>query len=97
MEGSERTRRRAGRKYRFAGGPGLAGMPGMRAAVFSALTCIVLAIPGFTLAQSAGVIRPKVVVVTMFEAGADTGDQPGEFQFWVEREKLNRVWPFPQG
>lgn len=39
----------------------------------------------------------KVVVVTMFERGADTGDQPGEFQYWVEREKLDRVLPFPQG
>ena len=72
-------------------------MPGMKAAVFSALVGIVLVSPVLTLAQGAGVIRPKVVVVTMFEAGADTGDQPGEFQFWVEREKLNRVWPFPQG
>jgi purine nucleoside permease len=72
-------------------------MPGMKAAVFSALVGIVLVSPVLTLAQGAGVIRPKVVVVTMFEAGADTGDRPGEFQFWVEREKLNRVWPFPQG
>ena len=47
--------------------------------------------------SAAEIIRPKVVVVTMFEAGEDTGDQPGEFQFWVEREKLTRVWPFPQG
>lgn len=36
----------------------------------------------------------KVVIVTMFERGADTGDQPGEFQFWVEREKLDRVYKF---
>ncbi|MSU51130.1 MAG: purine nucleoside permease [Opitutus sp.] len=46
---------------------------------------------------AAEVIRPKVVVVTMFEVGQDVGDAPGEFQFWVEREKLTRVWPFPQG
>lgn len=72
-------------------------MPGMRAAVFSVLAGIVLATPVLTLAQGAGVIRPKVVVVTMFEAGDDTGDRPGEFQFWVEREKLTRAWPFPQG
>src|SRR5579883_3069202 len=39
----------------------------------------------------------KVVVVTMFERGADTGDEPGEFQTWVEREKLDRVLPFHQG
>ncbi len=46
---------------------------------------------------AADVLRPKVVVVTMFEAGADTGDRPGEFQYWVEREKLTQVLPFPQG
>ncbi len=37
---------------------------------------------------SAEPIRPKVIVVATFEVGADTGDVPGEFQFWVEREKL---------
>lgn len=46
---------------------------------------------------SAEVLRPKVVVVTMFEIGADTGDAPGEFQLWVEREKLDRTFPFPAG
>jgi purine nucleoside permease len=42
-------------------------------------------------------VRVKVVVVAMFEAGEDTGDTPGEFQYWVEREKLVRTWDFPQG
>ena len=42
-------------------------------------------------------IPVKVVVVAMFERGADTGDEPGEYQYWVEREKLDRVIPFPQG
>ena len=42
-------------------------------------------------------IAVKVVVVTMFERGADTGDEPGEFQYWVERNKLDRVIRFPQG
>ena len=46
---------------------------------------------------SAQRIPVKVVVVTMFERGEDTGDQPGEFQFWVEREKLDRILPFPAG
>jgi len=32
----------------------------------------------------------KVVVVSTFESGKDTGDKPGEFQFWVEREKLDQ-------
>jgi len=48
-------------------------------------------------AAAEGPIPVKVVVVTMFERGADTGDEPGEFQFWVERNKLDRVLPFPQG
>jgi purine nucleoside permease len=42
-------------------------------------------------------IPVKVVVVTMFERGADTGDEPGELQYWVERNHLDRVLPFPQG
>ncbi len=41
-------------------------------------------------------IEIKVVVVAMFEQGADTGDTPGEFQYWVEREHLDTVLPFPQ-
>src|SRR4051812_10444310 len=42
-------------------------------------------------------IPVKVVVVAMFERGADTGDQPGELQYWVERNHLDRVIPFRQG
>src|SRR5580692_4417399 len=38
----------------------------------------------------------KVVIVTMFEVGADTGDRPGELQYWVERNHLDTVFPFPQ-
>jgi purine nucleoside permease len=52
------------------------------------------------LALSAAAAEPinvKVVVVAMFEPGDDTGDRPGEFQLWVEREKLDVVHPFPQG
>src|SRR6202021_1852377 len=39
----------------------------------------------------------KVVVVTAFEIGDDTGDTPGEFQNWVEQLPLSEVLPFPQG
>ena len=39
----------------------------------------------------------RVVIVTTFELGNDTGDVPGEFQFWVEREPLGEVLPFPGG
>lgn len=42
-------------------------------------------------------IEIKVVVINMFEIGADTGDAPGEYQYWVEREHLDTVFPFPQG
>jgi purine nucleoside permease len=38
-------------------------------------------------------IPVKVVVLSMFEQGADTGDAPGEYQLWVEREHLDRVIP----
>jgi len=69
----------------------------MRVDLFSALAGLLLVASVVTVGQGAEVIRPKVVVVAMFEAGDDTGDRPGEFQFWVEREKLTRVWPFPQG
>src|SRR5690242_1552841 len=50
-----------------------------------------------SLARAAPPIPVKVVVVTMFERGADKGDQPGELQFWVERNHLDRVIAFPQG
>jgi purine nucleoside permease len=40
-------------------------------------------------------IRPKVIIVATFEIGADTGDKPGEFQFWVEREKLTHTMTVP--
>ena len=42
-------------------------------------------------------ISVKVVVVTMYEVGADTGDTPGELQYWVERDHLDRVYPLPAG
>jgi purine nucleoside permease len=39
----------------------------------------------------------RAVIVTTFEIGADTGDAPGEFQLWVEREHLDQVVAFPGG
>ncbi|HUD64117.1 MAG TPA: purine nucleoside permease [Candidatus Sulfotelmatobacter sp.] len=52
------------------------------------------------LAQSATAAQPirvKVVILTMFERGEDTGDVPGEFQLWVERKHLNQVYELPAG
>ncbi len=40
-------------------------------------------------------IQVKVVVVAMFESGADTGDQPGELQYWVERDHLDHIYQLP--
>ncbi len=42
-------------------------------------------------------IEIRVVVVTTFEVGNDTGDAAGEFQSWVERYPLSENLPFPQG
>jgi purine nucleoside permease len=48
-------------------------------------------------ALAAPPIPVKVVVIALFEPGADTGDTPGEYQDWVEREHLDHVYAFPQG
>src|SRR5712692_6689929 len=63
----------------------------------TAFLCILASLAMACAATEDKPIPVKVVVVTMFERGADTGDEPGEFQYWVEREKLDRVFSFPQG
>lgn len=42
-------------------------------------------------------VAVKVVVVAMFERGEDSGDTPGEYQYWVEREHLDEIFPMPAG
>ena len=54
-----------------------------------------LALISLAALPAAEVFRPKVVVVTMFEIGEPKGDRPGELQFWVEREGLDRVVTVP--
>lgn len=56
---------------------------------------VALAIPLTSWAQEP--IPVKVVVLAMFEMGEVTGDRPGELQFWVERENLSNIYPFPMG
>jgi purine nucleoside permease len=46
---------------------------------------------------SSAPIHIKIVVVAMFERGEDTGDTPGEYQLWVEREHLDQIIPLPAG
>lgn len=65
--------------------------PGLR--LLSSLVLIMLA-AGSAAAQQHPIVV-KVVVVTMFEVGADTGDKPGELQYWVERDHLDRTYPMP--
>jgi len=38
---------------------------------------------------------PKVMILATFEDGADTGDAPGELQYWVEREHLTKKIDLP--
>ena len=66
------------------------------------LTLAMLAICGRCLSAQTAVrsgapIKIKVVVVAMFERGEDTGDTPGEFQLWVEREHLDEILSLPAG
>lgn len=48
-------------------------------------------------APPANPVQIKVVVVSMFERGEDTGDAPGEYQLWVEREHLDQILPLDAG
>jgi purine nucleoside permease len=60
--------------------------------------CAVLFCAGMLWAPTAPAIKPivvKVVVITAFERGEDSGDAPGEFQLWVEREHLGQVFELP--
>jgi purine nucleoside permease len=57
-------------------------------------------LPLLISAQTTSASKPiqiKVVVVAMFERGEDTGDIPGEYQLWVEREHLDQILPLLAG
>jgi purine nucleoside permease len=54
----------------------------------------------FAACASAKTVHPiavKVVVIAMFEVGNDTGDAPGELQYWVERDHLDQIYPLRAG
>jgi purine nucleoside permease len=40
-------------------------------------------------------VQVPVMVIATFEAGKDTGDLPGELQFWVERQHLDQAIQVP--
>src|ERR1700678_2702261 len=67
----------------------------MSTRLLTLLVCILSAASAFAAVPAP--IPVKVVVIALFEAGADQGDAPGEYQNWVERDHLDHVFPFPQG
>jgi purine nucleoside permease len=59
------------------------------------LLLLVPALLGAAARLGADPIPVKVAVVVTFEVGADRGDKPGEFQFWVERENWSQKIDVP--
>ncbi len=59
------------------------------------LRLVVAALLVSTFRLGADPIPVKVAVVVTFEVGADRGDTPGEFQFWVERENWTQTITVP--
>ena len=57
--------------------------------------CLLFVLLSVAALSAADLIRPKVIIVATFEVGADTGDKPGEFQYWAEREKLTGTITVP--
>jgi purine nucleoside permease len=60
-----------------------------------ALCAIIMTVATASAAQDATPIEVRLVVVTAFEIGEDTGDKPGEFQSWAK--ELPETLPFPAG
>jgi purine nucleoside permease len=58
------------------------------------LSLLIALLASGVAAAADGPIEIKVVVVTMFEIGADSGDAAGEFQLWHERQKLDVRYAF---
>lgn len=46
-------------------------------------------------ARAQATIHPKVLVVATYETGHDTGDTPGELQYWAEGEHLTQAITVP--
>jgi purine nucleoside permease len=60
------------------------------------LAGLCLLVPTFAQAENSP-IPVKAVVVAMFERGTVDDGNPGEFELWVQNEKLDQVFPFPMG
>ena len=68
---------------------------GIRFTCLIALFVTILAGNNLSAVAAPRRIPVKVVIVAMFEVGQDTGDSPGELQYWVERDHLDRIFPLP--
>jgi purine nucleoside permease len=66
-----------------------------RHASLFALLVIILCTADLRAQQKPWPIR--AVIVVTFEVGNDTGDVPGEYQYWVEREHLDQPLDFAGG
>jgi purine nucleoside permease len=77
----------------------LAGLSAVTRAFFGLYLALAIAMPSasdptYSMDEQIEPVQVKVVVVTMFEIGADEGDRAGEFQLWKERRQLSKVYPF---
>lgn len=70
---------------------------GRNSLLFALLFALGAFVPARAQREVSSPTEVHAVIVTTFEIGKDTGDLPGEFQLWVEREHLNRTLPFPAG
>ena len=64
------------------------------------VTCVLLSSPSLApsaVAEDAGTISVRVVVVTTFETEQNGQDQGGEFHVWTDQYPLPMHIPFPQG
>src|SRR5467141_2758048 len=66
----------------------------LRRSIISVILCVLVGCAAEPVETVPKPVEVKVVVVTMFEIGADTGDTAGEFQLWHERQKLDTRFPF---
>src|SRR3979490_2541464 len=66
----------------------------LRRSIIAVMLCVLAGCAAGPVATAPKPVEVKVVVVTMFEIGADSGDTAGEFQLWHERQKLDVRYSF---
>src|SRR5215472_15192862 len=75
--------------------PGIFVRLALSTTVLALAVCTISPVLSSQSSPSAKPIPVKVVIVAMFERGEDTGDAPGEYQLWVEREHLAQIFDLP--